>query len=151
MGLLALCVFIFKHIFYLYQLFTYFIFTEVTSAIQGEKHDMRKDPDAEIQNSLCIQQLISELQTLENNSHHMVWFLCFCKRLHLQLRKAHSIPLVDPWENGQALMFMQVRIKALRRETKGYTIYTLCCFQHWFSVQSHLVFSSQHPSGFKCI
>lgn len=49
-----------------------FIFTEVTSAIQGEMHDMRKDPDAEIQNSLCIQQLISALQTLENNSHHMV-------------------------------------------------------------------------------
>ncbi len=61
------------------------------------------------------------LQTLENNSHHVVWFLRFCKIYHLQLRKSHSITLMDPWENGQALIFMQVRIKALPKETKGNT------------------------------
>lgn len=53
------------------------------------------------------------------------------------MRKAHSITLLDPWENGQALMFMQVRIKALRRETKGNTMYTrfswsLLCFTLYF-------------------
>lgn len=36
-----------------------FIFTEVHCCHTGrEMHDMIKDPDAEIQNSLCIQQLL---------------------------------------------------------------------------------------------
>ncbi len=106
-----------------------FIFTECTLLPYRERdawYDKRPWCRDSEQPVYPTAPLFSEtmLQTLENNSHHVVWFLRFCKIYHLQLRKSHSITLMDPWENGQALIFMQVRIKALPKETKGNTMHT---------------------------